>query len=84
MKREFRHPGIDHVFEIEDAVYGEDGFPIMQAIKVDGILLKRKDLEYAFANMYGRFSGISQHDMDLWAVERIYEMKLKNRDAQDT
>ena len=83
MKREFRHPGIDHVFEIEDFVYDEDGFPIPQAIKVDGILLKRKDLEYAFANMYGRFSGISQHDMDLWAVERIYEMKL-NRDAENT
>ena len=83
MKREFRHPGIEHVFEIEDVVYGEDGFPIPNAIKVDGILLKREDLEYAFANMYGRFSGISQHDMELWAVERIYEMKL-NRDAENT
>ena len=84
MKREFRHPGIDHVFEIEDVVYGEDGFPIPNAIKVDGILLKREDLEYAFANMYGRFSGIPQHDKELWAAERIYEMKLKDRDAQDT
>jgi hypothetical protein len=84
MKREFRHPDIDHVFEIEDAVYGEDGFPIPQAIKVDGILIKREDLEYAFANMYGRFCGISQRDKDLWAAERIYVMRYKNRDAQDT
>lgn len=84
MKREFRHPGIDHVFEIEDVVYDEDGLPISQAIKVDGKLLKREDLEYAFANMYGRFSGISQRDKDLWAAERIYEMRYKNRDAQDT
>ena len=84
MKREFKHPCIDHVFEIEDSIYDEDGFPIPNAIKVDGILLKREDLEYAFTNMYGRFSGISQHDKDLWATERIYEMKLKNRDVENT
>lgn len=80
MKREFKHPKIDHMFIIEDPVYNLDGFPIPNTIKIDGIILSRKDLEYAFNNMYGSHNGISDYNKSLWACERIYEMNNKDYD----
>jgi hypothetical protein len=74
MKREFKHPQIDHTFIIEDPVFNDDGFPISNTIKIDGIILTKKDLEYAFNNMYGSYNGISDYNKSLWVCERIYEM----------
>lgn len=45
MKREFKHPKIDHTFIIVDPVYNLDGFPTFfnliflfpNTIKIDGI-----------------------------------------------
>ena len=74
MKREFKHPKIDHTFIIEDPVYNLDGFPIPNTIKIDGIIVSKKDLEYAFNNMYGSHNGISDEHKALWCCERIYEM----------
>jgi hypothetical protein len=77
MKREFKHPQINHTFIIEDPVFNNDGFPIPNTIKIDGIIVSRQDLEYAFNNMYGLYNGISDYNKSLWACERIYEMKAE-------
>jgi hypothetical protein len=78
MKREFKHPQINHTFIIEDPVFNNDGFPIPNTIKIDDIIVSRQDLEYAFNNMYGLYNGISDYNKSLWACERIYEMNNKD------
>ncbi len=66
-KREYKHPLIDHIFQIKDISSSE--------IEIDGIKVYKKDLDVALTMVNHRGSNININDLSLPILQHVLAAK---------